>query len=84
MGRKVMVRDVQLAIAVVSALPMAVIIALALGCYIGLSIPGVLAFSLLFTALLTVYAVTVRSLCREYGKYGRERHEPHGTQRRKD
>lgn len=45
-------------------------IALALGCYIGLSVPGVLAVTFLFTALLTIYAVTVRALCLEYRKSG--------------
>ena len=48
----------------------AAIIALALGCYIGLSAPGVLAVTFLFTALLTIYAVTVRALCLEYRKSG--------------
>ena len=49
---------------------MGAIVSLALGCYIGLSAPGVLTVALLFTALFTIYAVTVRSLCREYGKRG--------------
>ena len=49
---------------------MAAIIALALGCYIGLSVSGVLAVAFLFTALLTIYAVTVRALCLEYRKSG--------------
>lgn len=48
----------------------AAIIALALGCYIGLSVPGMLAVTFLFTALLTIYAVTVRALCLEYRKSG--------------
>ena len=69
-GRKPMSGEVELPIAVASAVPMAAIIALALGCYIGLSVPGVLAVTFLFTALLTVYAVTVRALCREYRKRG--------------
>ena len=43
---------------------------LALGCYIGLSVPGMLAVTFLFTALLTIYAVTVRALCLEYRKSG--------------
>lgn len=62
--------DGGLAIMVASAAPMGAIVALALGCYIGLSAPGVLTVALLFTALFTIYAVTVRSLCREYGKRG--------------
>lgn len=45
-------------------------ISLALGCYIGLSAPEVLAVAFLFTALFTIYAVTVRTLCREYRKRG--------------
>lgn len=69
-GRKPMSGEVELTIAVASAVPMAAIIALALGCYIGLSAPGVLAVTFLFTALLTIYAVTVRALCREYRKRG--------------
>ena len=39
-------------------------------CYIGLSVPGMLAVTFLFTALLTIYAVTVRALCLEYRKSG--------------
>lgn len=66
MGDKVYSRDAELAIAVASAVSMAAIIALALGCYIGLSVSGVLAVSFLFIVLFTIYAVTVRSLCREY------------------
>lgn len=62
--------DGGLAIAVASAVPMAAIIALALGCYIGLSVPGMLAVTFLFTALLTLYAVTVHALCLEYRKSG--------------
>lgn len=58
--------DGGLAIMVAAAAPMAAIIALALGCYIGLSVPGMLAVTFLFTALLTIYAVTVRALCLEY------------------
>ena len=54
----------------VSAVPMAAIIALALGCYIGLRVPGMLAVTFLFTALLTLYAVTVHALCLEYRKSG--------------
>lgn len=70
-GRKPMSGKAELTIAVASAVPMAAIIALALGCYIGLSVLGVLAVSFLFTALLTIYAVTVRALCREYcGHHG--------------
>lgn len=70
-GRKPMSGEVELTIAVASAVPMAAIVALALGCYIGLSVPGVFAVAFLFTALLTIYAVTVRSLCREYcGHHG--------------
>ena len=45
-------------------------LSLALGCYIGLSAPEVLAVAFLFTALLTIYAVTVRALCLEYRKSG--------------
>lgn len=67
-GRKPMSWEAELTIAVASAVPMAAIIALALGCYIGLSVPGVLAVTFLFTAMLTIYAVTVRGLCREYRK----------------
>lgn len=67
-GRKPMSGEAELTIAVASAVPMAAIIALALGCYIGLSVLGVLAVTFLFTALLTIYAVTVRALCREYGR----------------
>lgn len=67
-GRKPMSGEAELTIAVASAVPMAAIIALALGCYIGLSVPGVFAVSFLFTALLTIYAVTVRALCREYDR----------------
>ena len=69
-GRKPMLWEAELTIAVASAVPMAAIIALALGCYIGLSVPGVLAVTFLFTALLTIYAVTVRALCLEYRKSG--------------
>lgn len=69
-GRKPMSGEAELTIAVASAVPMAAIIALALGCYIGLSVLGVLAVSFLFTALLTIYAVTVRALCLEYRKSG--------------
>ena len=69
-GRKPMSGEVELTIAVASAVPMAAIIALALGCYIGLSVSGVLAVAFLFTALLTIYAVTVRALCLEYRKSG--------------
>lgn len=73
-GRKPMLWEAELTIAVASAVPMAAIIALALGCYIGLSVPGMLAvtflFTALFTALLTIYAVTVRALCLEYRKSG--------------
>ena len=67
-GRKPMSGEVELTIAVASAVPMAAIIALALGCYIGLSVPGVFAVAFLFTALFTIYAVTVSALCREYRK----------------
>lgn len=42
-GRKPMSGEAELTIAVASAVPMAAIIALALGCYIGLSVLGVLA-----------------------------------------
>lgn len=70
-GRKPMSGEAELTIAVASAVPMAAIVALALGCYIGLSALGVLAASVLFTALFTIYAVTVRALCREYrGHHG--------------
>ena len=65
-GVKPMLWEAELTIAVASAVPMAAIIALALGCYIGLSVPGMLAVTFLFTALLTIYAVTVRALCLEY------------------
>ena len=54
--------DGGLAIMVAAAAPM--------GCYIGLSAPEVLAVAFLFTALFTIYAVTVRALCREYRKRG--------------
>lgn len=75
-GRKPMSGEEELTITVASAVPMAAIIALALGCYIGLSVPGVLAVTFLFTALLTIYAVTVRALCGEYRKrVGGGRHE---------
>lgn len=75
-GRKPMFGEAELTIAVASAVPMAAIIALALGCYIGLSVPGVFAVTFLFIALFTIYAVTVRSLCREYGRrVGAGRHE---------
>lgn len=67
-GRKSMSWEAELTITVASAVPMAAIVALALGCYIGLSVPGVFAVTFLFTALLTIYAVTVRGLCREYRK----------------
>lgn len=53
-----------------SVAPMGAIVSLALGCYIGLSAPEVLAVAFLFTALLTIYAVTVRALCLEYRKSG--------------
>ena len=66
-GRKPMLWEAELTIAVASAVPMA---AIALGCYIGLSVPGMLAVTFLFTALLTIYAVTVRALCLEYRKSG--------------
>lgn len=69
-GRKPMSGEVELTIVGASAVPMAAIIALALGCYIGLSVSGVLAVAFLFTALLTIYAVTVRALCLEYRKSG--------------
>ena len=65
-GRKPMLWEAELTIAVASAVPMAAIIALALGCYIGLSVPGVMTV----TFLLTIYAVTVRALCLEYRKSG--------------
>ena len=52
--RKAKAHDVELAIAVAAAVPMSAIVALALGCYIGLSGSGVFAVSLLFTALLGV------------------------------
>lgn len=65
-GRKPMLWEAELTIAVASAVPMAAIIALALGCYIGLSVPGMLAV----TFLLTIYAVTVRALCLKYRKSG--------------
>lgn len=67
-GRKPMSWEAELTITVASAVPMAAIVALALGCYIGLSTPGVFTVTFLFTALLTIYAVTVRYLCREYGR----------------
>lgn len=69
-GRKPMLWEAELTIAVASAVPMAAIIALALGCYIGLSAPEVLAVALMFAALFTIYAVTVRAICREYRKRG--------------
>lgn len=62
--------DGGLAIMVAAAAPMGAIVSLALGCYIGLSAPEVLAVAFLFTALLTIYAVTVRALCLEYRKSG--------------
>lgn len=62
--------DGGLAIMVAAAAPMGAIVSLALGCYIGLSAPEVLAVVFLFTALFTIYAVTVRALCREYRKRG--------------
>lgn len=58
--------DGGLAIMVAAAAPMGAIVSLALGCYIGLSAPEVLAVAFLFT----IYAVTVRALCREYRKRG--------------
>lgn len=67
-GRK----GVGLTIAVAAAVPLAVIVALALGCCIGLSATGVVAVSVVFTLLLTLYAVTVRALCSEYRKRGFE------------
>ena len=67
-GRKPI--DGGLAIMVAAAAPMGAIVSLALGCYIGLSAPEVLAVAFLFTALFTIYAVTVRALCREYRKRG--------------
>lgn len=74
-ARKAAPHDVELSITVAAAVPTAAIIALALGCYIGLSAPGVLAVTFLFTVLLAIYAVTVRSLCREFRKrIGGERH----------
>ena len=61
-GRK----GVGLTIAVAAAVPLAVIVALALGCYVGLNTTGVVMVSVGFTLLLTLYAVTVRALCVEY------------------
>ena len=61
-GRK----GVGLTIAVAAAVPLAVIVALALGCYVGLNTTGVVMVSVGFTLLLTLYAVTVRALCLEY------------------
>lgn len=67
MGRvRAKANDAEFAIAVASAVPLAAIIAFALGCYVGLSVTGVFLVSFLFTVLLTVYAVTVRALCREH------------------
>lgn len=68
MARKPRHLDGGLAIMVASAAPMGAIVALALGCYLGLNAGGVLAVSLLFTVLFTAHAATVRSLCREYGR----------------
>lgn len=65
-GRK----GVGLTIAVAAAVPLAVIVALALGCYVGLNTTGVVMVSVGFTLLLTIYAVTVRALCLEYRKSG--------------
>ena len=62
--------DGDLAFMVAAAAPMGAIVSLALGCYIGLRAPVVLAVAFLFTALLTIYAVTVRALCLEYRKSG--------------
>lgn len=47
-----------------------VIVALALGCYVGLNSTGVVAVSVVFTLLFTLYAVTVHALCLEYRKSG--------------
>ena len=63
-GRK----GVGLTIAVATAVPLAVIVALALGCYVGLNSTGVV--SVVFTLLFTPYAVTVHALCLEYRKSG--------------
>lgn len=57
-------------VAVATAVPLAVIVALALGCYVGLNTTGVVMVSVGFTLLLTLYAVTVRALCLEYRKSG--------------
>ena len=65
-GRK----GVGLTIAVATAVPLAVIVALALGCYVGLNSTGVVAVSVVFTLLFTLYAVTVHALCLEYRKSG--------------
>ena len=65
-GRK----GVGLTIAVATAVPLAVIVALALGCYVGLNSTGVVAVSVVFTLLFTIYAVTVHALCLEYRKSG--------------
>ena len=65
-GRK----GVGLTIAVAAAVALAVIVALALGCYVGLNTIGVVVVSVVFTLLLTLYAVTVRALCLEYRKSG--------------
>lgn len=70
MARNPRLIDGGLAIMVAAAAPMGAIVSLALGCYIGLSVSGVLAVTFLFTALLTIYAVTVRALCLEYRKSG--------------
>lgn len=65
-GRK----GVGLTIAVATAVPLAVIVALALGCYVGLNSTGVVAVSVVLTLLFTLYAVTVHALCLEYRKSG--------------
>lgn len=70
MARNPRLIDGGLAIMVAAAAPMGAIVSLALGCYIGLSAPEVLAVAFLFTALFAIYAVTVRALCREYRKRG--------------
>lgn len=57
-------------VAAMAMVAVLLLFALALGCYIGLSAPEVLAVAFLFTALLTIYAVTVRALCLEYRKSG--------------
>lgn len=63
-------KRVGLTIAVAAAVPLAVIVALALGCYVGLNTTGVVMVSVGFTLLLTLYTVTVRALCLEYRKSG--------------